>query len=82
MKKIFVILLLTVSLNGISQTQDSVVRVSDTIPTISVNDLNQVLTYYYDKNMITPKEYDLIRSFNGIVINFTEPRRKVKVKKK
>lgn len=82
MKKLFVILLLTISINGIAQTKDSTVRTADSIPTITVADINAILTFYYDKNLVSPKDYDMLRQFKDVILNYTEPRRLAKVKKK
>lgn len=82
MKKIPVVLLMLISLSCFAQKQDSVVQVNDSVPTISVNDINALLNFYYDQKQISPKDYDLIRSFKDVLLNYTRPRRQVVFKKK
>lgn len=56
---------LVISISSFGQKMDTV-RISDTVPTITVKDGNDLLNLYYTKQYgltVTPQEYDLLKQF-------------------
>lgn len=72
------IILTAIILSGLlsqAQTKDSVVYKPDSVASISITDLDNTLKYIEDK--VTKKEYDNYMAAYQLLLQLTEPKRRI-----
>lgn len=81
MKKLLLTSIITLfTLVTLSQTKDSIVSVPDTLNTISVKDVNIIMDYIYGK--VSHEDYKKAENYFSLLLQITEPKRKIIIKKK
>lgn len=73
MRKSLIVILLLITFSVSAQKKDSL-QVADTVATITVADMKQVLSALEDK--VTKKTFDIIEQAYGLLIQASEDRRK------
>ena len=79
MKKALIAILLLITVSVSAQQKKDSLQVADTVATITVADMKQVLSALEDK--VTKKTFDIIEQAYGLLIQASEERRKRNQKK-